>query len=370
MEKPIRILHVLGRLDRGGAETMIMNIYRNIDRTKIQFDFIIHTNEKCHFNDEIQELGGKIYNVPRYNGRNHLAYKRAWQDFFSSYSEYKIVHGHMRSTAAIYQKIAKNNGLITIAHSHNTSSGTGPSAIIKNMLQYPIRYLADYLFACSKSAGGWLYGKKACEKRNFHILNNAIETKSFIYNSELRDKIRKELKIEGKFVIGHVGRFHTQKNHEFLIEIFKAVHDKNENSVLMLVGDGDLRQSIEKKLSEFGLAEKVILTGVRSDIPELLQSMDVFLFPSIFEGLPVTLIEAQASGLPCFISKNITNEIKVTSLVESISLHKSADYWAEKVLEIKQYHERENNYNNIVKAGYDITQTAKWYQDFIFKKIH
>ncbi|WP_062237235.1 glycosyltransferase family 1 protein [Fictibacillus sp. FJAT-27399] len=364
----IKVLQVIGSLNNGGSQAMIMNLYRNIDHSKIQFDFIIDRENELFYAEEIKALGGKIYFFPTFNIRNIFKYLKSWNDFFKEHPEYKVIHGHVRSTASIYLSIAKKYGVTTIAHSHSTSSGTGPSAIVKNLLQYPVRYLADYLFTCSKAAGEWLYGKKACEKRNFQILKNAIDTRNFIFNNELRNNKRKELKIEGKFVIGHVGRFNTPKNHEFLIDIFKAVHDKNENSVLLLVGDGNLKQSIEKKIYDLGMEDKVILTGVRSDIPDLLQSMDVFLFPSIFEGLPVTLIEAQAAGLPCVISKNITDEINVTSLVNSVSLLKSANFWAEKILEIKQSYERENNYNHIVKAGYDITETAKWYQEFIFNK--
>ncbi|WP_026679376.1 glycosyltransferase family 1 protein [Fictibacillus gelatini] len=364
MEKPIRILHVFGRLDRGGAETMIMNLYRNIDRSKIQFDFIIHTNEKCDYNDEIFSLGGKVYSIPRYTGKNHFIYKKVWKNFFKKHPEYKIIHGHMRSTAAIYLKIAKKNGLITIAHSHSTSSGTGLLSIIKNTLQYPIRYIANYRFSCSEAAGIWLFGKKGCRSENFYILNNAIDTKKFIFNETIRIKKRKEFQIEGKFVIGHIGRFHAAKNHEFLVEIFKMIHDKNKNTVLMLVGDGSNRQVIEKKVQDLGLIDSVIFAGVRSDIPELLQAMDVFVFPSLFEGLPVSVIEAQAAGLPCIISKQITPEVKVSDLVTSISLREPPEHWAKIVLSHSEGYDRGNIYSEIVKAGYDIKHTSKWLQKF------
>src|SRR5690625_2672586 len=152
MQKPNRILHVFGGMGRGGAETMVMNLYRKIDRSKIQFDFIVHTQNKCDFDDEIELLGGRIYRVPRYNGKNHFQYKRAWHKFLMNHPEYKIIHGHVRSTASIYLKIANSYGLITISHSHNTSSGKGFSAIVKNIFQYKIRYIADYLFACSQTA--------------------------------------------------------------------------------------------------------------------------------------------------------------------------------------------------------------------------
>ncbi|WAA12116.1 glycosyltransferase family 1 protein [Fervidibacillus halotolerans] len=370
MKEPIRILHVFAQMNRGGAETMIMNMYRHIDRSKIQFDFVVHTEEHCAYDKEIYELGGRIFRVPRYTGKNHLNYKKSWNQFFKMHPEYKIIHGHVRSTASIYLKIAKKYGVITIAHSHSTSSGSGLSAIVKNILQYPIRYIADYLFACSKDAGEWLYGKRACKKNNFYILKNAIDTKQYVFNESIRNIKRKEFKIENKFVIGHVGRFNIPKNHSLLIDIFKKVHDKNQNTVLMLVGDGELRPIIEKKVNELGLSDYVIFTGVRSDIPELLQATDVFVFPSLYEGLPVTLVEAQAAGLPCIISDTITDEVKITNLVEKLPLNLSAKEWAEKVLKYMNVYERKNTFEEIKTGGYDVNETAKWLEDFYAKNIN
>jgi len=358
------VLHVFALMNRGGAETMIMNLYRNIDRSKIQFDFMVHTEEECAFDDEINKFGGKIFSVPAYEGRNHISYKKSWEDFFKNHPEYKIIHGHVRSTASIYLKIAKKYGLTTIAHSHSTSSGTGFLAIAKNILQYPIRYTADYLFACSESAGVWLFGKRACKKDNFFILNNAIDTKKFIFNSTVREEIRKEFQIKDKFVIGHVGRLHAQKNHMFLIDIFKEVHDRNKNAILMLVGDGELRHSIEKKIKKLGLSDSVIFTGVRLDIPELLQAMDMFLFPSLHEGLPVTLVEAQASGLKILASDTITKEIAFTDLVNFYSLRSSPKKWAVKALNSLNRNTRQNYLTEIKNANYDIEENAKWLENF------
>lgn len=370
MTKPVRILQVFGKMNRGGAETMIMNLYHNIDRSKVQFDFIIHTNEFCDYDCEISSLGGKIYRVPRYNGKNYFIYKESWNNFFQKHTEYKIIHGHVRSTASIYLKIAKKYGLITISHSHSTSSGSGFPAIVKNILQYPIRFTADYLFACSKSAGEWLFGKKACQSDNFFVLKNAIDTAKFTFDKNIRIQKRKELKIEDKFVIGHVGRFTTVKNHIFLIDVFRAFHDKNAKSVLLLVGDGELRQSIEKKVRDLGLSDNVIFTGVRSDIPDLLQAMDVFLFPSLYEGLPVTLIEAQASGIKCFVSDSVTEEVKITNQVEFVSLEQSPENWAEEILKYEDGYDRKDTYQEICNAGYDIKDNARWLQEFYLKEYN
>lgn len=364
MKKPIRVLHVLGRLNRGGAETMVMNLYRKIDRSKVQFDFIIHTNDKCDYSDEILSLGGVIYSIPRFIGKNYIQYSRAWDRFFKEHPEYKIIHGHVRSTASIYLQIAKRNDLITIAHSHNTSSGISFSAFSKNMLQYPIRYIADYLFACSISAGKWLFGKSVMERRNFVILKNAIETKEFTFNQDIRNKIRKQLQVEDKYLIGHIGRFNTQKNHHLLIDIFNAVSSINKNSILLLIGDGELRTEIEKKVNDLGLTDSVIFMGVRSDIPELLQAMDCFLFPSLFEGLGIVTIEAQAAGLPCLVSNSIPEEAYITDLIESLPLSCSIEQWAERILFYSNNIERRVVKKEIERSGYDINSTVQGLQKF------
>jgi len=364
MSSPMRVLQVFAEMNRGGAETMIMNLYRNIDRSKIQFDFIVHTHEKCAFDDEIQELGGKIFRMPVYRGTNHMDYLKNWEFFFKEHSEYKIIHGHIRSTAAIYLNKAQKYGLITIVHSHNTSSGNGFSAIVKNILQFPIRYIADYFLACSKVAGEWLYGNKVCSKSNFHIINNAIDTKKFAFDKSIRDKKRKELKIEDKLVIGHVGRFHPQKNHDFLVDIFKEIYDKNENAVLMLVGEGDLEELIQEKVYKLGLVNRVIFTGVRTDVSEMFQVMDVFVFPSLYEGLGIVLIEAQASGLPCVVADSIPNEALITQNVQQVLLTESPKMWAEVILQRNSGHERTCAFIEVKKQGYDIEENYKWLQEF------
>jgi len=367
MEEKIRILHVLGGLNRGGAETMIMNVYRKIDRSKIQFDFVIHTSNKCDYDDEIKALGGRIYSLPRYTGKNHFFYKKTWDSFYKQHPEYKIVHGHVRSTAVIYLRSAKKYGKVTIVHSHNTSSGKGFSATVKNAMQYPIRYIADYLFACSYHAGTWLFGNKACKKDNFFILNNAIDAKAFIFDEKKRMEKRNEFGIEDKYIVGHIGRFDLQKNHEFLIDIFKEVHDKNEKAVLMLIGDGYLRPYIEKKVADLELSNSVIFTGVRSDIPDLLNAIDVFLFPSLFEGLGIVAIEAQACGIHCIVADTVPQEAYLTDLIEEISLKSSVSSWSENVLKYLSGYDRRNTYDEISQKGYNIEETSKWVEDFYLK---
>lgn len=367
MVEPMRVLQVFAQMNRGGAETMIMNLYRNIDRSKIQFDFVVHTEEECIFDKEIRKYGGRIYRIPRYTGKNHFAYKKAWRKLLSEYPNYTIIHGHVRSTASIYLKIAKENGLITIAHSHNISSGNGISAQIKNILQKSIRHHADYMFACSKLAGVWLFGEVATKSQRFYLFNNAIESKKFIFNSEIRNQMRDDLEIKDKFVVGHIGRFHPQKNHEFLLEIFNCIKQRVENAVLLLVGDGELRNHILNKAESMGIRNDVIYLGVRSDIPELYQAMDVFVFPSNYEGLGIVAVEAQASGLSTFVSsKVVPDEAKVSSLMHTISLKRPADHWAEEII-TKNNSNRLNMQESIIRAKYDIDESVEWLTDFYVK---
>lgn len=364
MNEQVKILQVLGRLDRGGAESMIMNIYRKLDLNKFQFDFVIHTNDHCDFTEEILSLGGRIYSVPKYNGKNHFIYKKWWNAFFKKHPEYKIIHGHVRSTAAIYLKIAKKYGLTAIAHSHSTSSGSGLSANVKQLMQLPIRYTANYFFACSQSAGEWLFGKQVCKKSKFKLLHNAIDTGKYVFYNEIRRNKRNELNLESKFVIGHIGRFSQPKNHSFLIDVFSSLHNQCQESVLLLVGDGGFRPQIEDKIMRLGLKNSVKFLGVRDDIPELLQAMDVFVFPSIYEGLPVVLVEAQASGIKIVASTNITDEICLCPEIEMMELSLGAKKWADKVLQFKNGYKRRNTQSEIISEGYDIISTVKMLEDF------
>lgn len=364
MSEPIRVLQVFGRMNRGGAESMIMNLYREIDREKVQFDFVVHTDKKCAFDDEIQSLGGKIFSVPRYNGKNHFQYVNAWKNFFREHPEYKIIHGHIYSVASIYLKVAKKFGFVTIAHSHSASDVGGLAAFVKKIIQIPLKNTADYLFACSDKAGEWLYGKTCTRQKNYYLLKNAIDTDLYRHNSELREKMRKELGVENNFVLGHVGRFNTPKNHKFLLDIFSEVYKKDRNCRLLLVGDGNLRPELEEKMEALGIRDAVIMTGVRTDVNNLLQAMDCFVFPSLYEGLPVTVIEAQAAGLSCFISDRITDEVCITELVKRIPINQGTKCWEEALASASEETIRKNVTDKIINAGYDIKSTSKWLMDF------
>jgi glycosyltransferase involved in cell wall biosynthesis len=359
--KPLRVLHVLASLDRGGAEAMIMSVYRKIDREKVQFDFVVNESEKEYEHEkEIRQLGGNIYYVPRYTITNHISYKRAWENLLIGHPEWYLIHGHHTSPAFIYLKIAKKHNRVTIAHSHIAGSELSVKSYFKVLMRYPLRYISDHLFACSDSAAKWMFGNRKSVK----IINNAINTKKFSFNYTKRVEKRTEMGLKDYFVIGHVGRFQTQKNHEFLIDLFKVIHEKCDKSVLLLVGDGELRQSIEKKVRALGLTDYVIFTGVRSDIDDLLQIMDVFVFPSLYEGLGIVAVEAQAAGLRCVVADTVPKEAYVTDLIETVPLKAKMDIWAEHILKYTVGYERVNTSNLIKSKGFDIDETSIWLEDF------
>lgn len=369
MEKPIRILQVIGKMDRAGAETMIMNLYRTIDRSKIQFDFMVHSSEKGDYDEEILALGGIIYHVPYFNGANYFEYTQKWKEFFRSHSEHKIVHGHIGSSAAIYLKIAKKFGKYTIAHSHALNSTIFSERIKYGIISYPTRYIADYFLACSLLAGKDRFGEKVIKGDYFSVLKNAIQSDKFSYSEEIKQRKLQELGLEGKFVIGHIGRLSLQKNHNFLIDIFKEVSQRESNAVLILIGVGPLENELKKKVLNLHLQEKVIFLGLRDDISELLQAMDVFVFPSLWEGLGVAVVEAQATGIPCVISDVIPEEVDINAnLVQMLSLDKPASAWADKISEVK-ISNRHSKQLEVVESGYDIMSTANWLQDFYLKKV-
>lgn len=363
--EPVKVLHVLGYFDRGGAEAMVMNLYRNIDPAKVTFGFVVHGDRIGAFEKEVSENGADVFRVPDYTGKNHLKYKQSWESIFKKHPEYTVIHGHVRSTANIYLKIAQRFNVKTIAHSHNTSSGEGLSATIKNLFQKGIKKQSDYLLGCSMDAGKWLFGENVINQSNFYVLNNAINAQEFVYNEKMRLAKRKELGLTDKFVVGHVGRFHEQKNHSFLIEIFKSLVEMKADSVLLLVGAGDEKERIEDQVNKLGLQERVKFLGLRSDIAELLQAMDVFLFPSLFEGLPVTLVETQAAALPAVVSDTITKEIELTRYISYMPLSASPSRWADQLVEKADNSKRENTLSEIKCARYDIESSAAWYTQFI-----
>ena len=373
MEKPIRVLHVLAAMDRAGTESLIMNLYRNIDREKVQFDFAVSAEKKCAFDDEIEVLGGKIYHYPRYCVYNHISYIEWWKNFFGKHQEHSIVHGHIGSTAAIYLSIAKKNNKYTIAHSHNTNSKISMLSILYKLYSYPTRYIADFFFGCSKQALIDRYGKKiASSKEKSLVLNNSINVEEFIFNFEKRKQIRQELHIkENEILIGTVGRLSPQKNPMMTISIVKTLFNRGEKFRFLWVGTGEMEYKVKQEISSIGLDSIFILTGVRDDIDRILMGMDVFIFPSLWEGLGISCIEAQASGLPTLCSESVPQDANVSDRFLSLPLD-NVEEWCDVIqnkIELikKGAVDRSNTHQQVSDAGYDIKQTAKWLEDFYIR---
>ena len=383
MRKQIIVLHVVGRMDRGGAESRIMDLYRHIDREKVQFIFMQHTSERCAFEEEVESLGGKVYHVPRFNVKNYFAYKKAWKDFFEKHPEIQVVHGHMTSTAAIYLPIAKKAGVkVTIAHARSAGVDPGVKGKLTKFLRRNLYRKCDCRFTCSEIAGEAVFGNQKQEARRAVFIPNAIEVDKFEFSQKMREEIRKELNIENCFVIGHVGRFAAMKNHKYMIEILEQCAKLEQEKQLpetkmMFLGDGSLKEEIQKLAEEKGLDSKVLFLGNRKDVHRYYQAMDYFLLPSFYEGLPGTAIEAQASGLPGILSDAVTDEAVITKLMQQRSVQESAAYWAEEIIKCYTAEKAEGSamtefrskvrgdYAKEVKeASFDVKEQAKKMQEF------
>ncbi len=358
----LRVLQVLGKTGLGGAESRIMDLYRHMDREQIQFDFLIHYKEKGYFDDEIKRLGGNIYYLPSFRVYNYFTYKRACRLFFEEHSYFTAVHGHMTSTAAIYLPEAKRAGIpLTIAHARSAGVDKGVKGFITKLLRKNLYRKCDKMFACSDLAAEAVFGKKRYKENRVTILPNAVDTKEFVPNEEVRIQLRRQYSLEDKFVIGHVGRFHYAKNHEFLLEVFAQILKQKDNAVLMLLGDGPLKEQTEQKAREMGIANKVIFTGNQTPVAPFYQSFDFLLFPSRFEGLPGTVVEAQAAGLKCLISDTITKQVKATELVKFMSIEETAEKWADEVLRWEEMPETVNC--NLSDTNFDVNKQVEFYKE-------
>ena len=359
--EPKRILYVNGGImSRGGIESYMMNYYRNLDRTKIQIDFIVHGFEKGVYDDEIISLGGKLYNIP-VKSKDYIGNIKALRKIFLS-GKYNIVHSHMDAMSMIVLKEAKRCGIpIRIAHSHNTQHLTNNNIkfLLNEYARKNIRKYANYLFACSEEAGRWLFGNESVNSGEVKIINNAIEIDKFKFDKNKRNEIRKELNIENNFVIGHVGRFDYQKNHMFLLKIFKETLNYINNAKLILVGDGHLKEEILNRIEELNIQTNVIVLGARNDVNDLNNAFDIFILPSLFEGFPVVAVEAQANGLQCLFSDSITKEVKLSKCTYFMSNEEAIDKWANKINYIKNTTKRLENANKIVEEKYCIKVKAK-----------
>jgi glycosyltransferase involved in cell wall biosynthesis len=343
---------------------MVMNYLRKIDRSKVIFDFVVHREERGAYEEEIESMGGRIFRFPPPRVLHTSSYKKFVSDFFDSHPEYEMIHGHCSELGYFVYREAHRRGFKFIAtHAHNEPVGFNIKTPIRNVLKLAMRPYLTHYFTCSRGAARWLFGKQLAKKVIF--FPNAIDACSLVFDPEKRKKVRYDNGWSQHLVVGNISRFSYQKNHLFLLDIFIEVVSKEPLAILVLIGTGgEMEKKVKDKVLQLGLKDNVKFMGSRSDIPDLLQAMDLFLFPSHFEGLSVAQLEAQASGLKIINSTSISKDgTIVPELIESLSLDLSAKKWAERVLSSINNYERKNRFQEISEAGFDINKNAEWLQN-------
>lgn len=358
MKEPIRVLQIIGIVAGGGVEAVVLNYYKHIDRTKVQFDFIVHNDNKIDITQKVEAMGGKVYKVTPYY-KNPIAFM--WDIYkVIKRHHYRIVHSNMNTLSAFSLFAAWAAGApVRILHNHSTSSpGETKRNIMKFMLRPFARLFANHYLACSRLAGEWMYGRKMMDSGKVTIVNNAIDLKKYAFNPQKRNLLRKELGLADEFVIGHVGRFMFPKNHEFLIDVFAEAYKKNPHMALLLVGDGPLRPAMEEKVRKLGLTDHVKFLGLRNNVQDFYHVMDILVLPSHYEGLPVVGVEAQANGLPCLFSTKVTKETRLTHSAQFLDLEAGASMWAEEIISIKCERNKKAG-DELRQAGFEIYKEAE-----------
>ncbi len=366
----VRVLQVCGAL-AGGVGTVLMNYYRHIDRSKVQFDFLTHGEPEASTRAEVEELGGTV-KVITSKSTSLWRNLRETRRYINPETPHQVVHVHTASpTSFAYLLAARLAGKrVRVVHSHATGLEAHPGSLqarIHGALRPVLRWTATDLVACSTAAGDWLYGVKA--RRSVRILPNAIDAEKFRFSLLMRQRVRRDLAIDGRLVLGHVGRFVDVKNHRFLIQTFAQVVQIEPSAVLLLVGDGLLLDAVRGQVKVAALEDHVLFLGLRDDVPGLMQALDLFMLPSLYEGLPLVLVEAQAAGLPCLASSSITDEVRLTGLLEFLDLAEGPEVWAARALELADQVSRCSDIRLIEEAGYDIRTAARLLGDFYLDRV-
>lgn len=370
----LRVLNVAYRLNSGGVPALIYHNYKYMDHSKIQFDVVVQrekdaTTEVEFFERKLMDMGVNVYHVPAKSedlSENLKQMKKIMSD-----GHYDIVHVHMEEAAATYIYLAKKSGVkVRISHAHLAYPEiTTKQRIIYKFLKVILKRYATHRFACGYDAGVSVWGEKAVAQGEVKVINNAVDTKGFAFSPAKREQARKDLGLTDEFIIGNVARLSYQKNHPFMLEIFAEISKREERSRLMLIGAGELEEEVRNKIAELHLEDKVLMLGERDDIPELMQAMDVFLLPSLYEGLPIVGVEAQAAGLPCFFADTITSRAKVIDAVEFMSLNQTAGEWAERILKYQSWSGRTDTSAVLKQNGYDLETEVKKLQQIYEKAV-
>ena len=355
--EPIRILCVFATLNRGGSESMCMNLYRNIDRKKVQFDFVKHTKEKCAFEDEIFSLGGRVYTAPRFSVKSARQYKKWWNDFLLEHKEYRIIHCHFFTICTAIFPVAKKHNRITIAHCHSAYNVKNLRAVLEILYMRKAKKYTDYRFACTENAGKMMFGNL-----DFKVIYNAINVEDYAFNETIREKLRKELNIDNEtLVLGTVGRIDTVKNPNGIIDILSLVKKNRPKTVFIWVGDGKLYDDTVKYAKDKGVFDNIVFAGVKSNVSDYIQAMDIFIMPSLYEGFPVTMVEAQANGIKCIVSDTISKATDITGLVKFLPIT-NYRLWVEEILTCNT--SRVDTTETVKDAGFDIIETSREIEDF------
>ncbi len=352
--EPVRILQVVTQMNRGGMENRLMDIYRSIDRERVQFDFYTFRRERGQFDEEILALGGKVFYNEPLSVKKLFAIPSRLQTFLAEHPEYSVCHAHLNQWCGLILEGARRAGVpCRVAHARTALQGGGHQAFVKNFIKRLYAKSPTHRFAVSKKASDWLY-----EKQGGEVWPNAIESEKFLFDSTKRTQTRKSLGVENAFCVLHVGNLRSVKNHAFLFSVFAEIVKKEPNAHLLLAGRGELEASLRARAKELNLSEKITFLGSREDIPDLLSAADVFIFPSFYEGLPGSVLEAQASSLPCLISNTIAEEVFLSEACKSLSIQADPALWAEEALKHKD-HPRVNQSALFAKTGYDVRALAE-----------
>lgn len=368
----MRVLQVIGVMDRGGAETMVMNLYRAMDRSEIQFDFLVHEQREGDYDAEIRQLGGRFYRLPRFTGVNEHAYRKQCRELFAQHPEWAVVHGHIGSSAPIYLSEAKRAGRYTIAHSHAQNFQPGLAGLAFNVVAHPVRRVADYFMACSREAGLDRFGQRIVEGDRFSIVPNGIDLSRYTCDEDAHKAAKRDRGLLGVPVFGHVGRLAPEKNHAFLLEVFAEIRRALPDAVLLLAGRGPLEDNLRAQAERLGLSEAVQFLGVCDNVPELLRAMDVFLLPSTSEGLAMAAVEAQASGLPCVLSTGVPELALVCANAQRLSLEDGVSAWVHHALSAYERacsQPRADAIGEVRQHGFDIVETSQWLASFYQRAV-
>lgn len=365
-EKPIRIAQIIGKAVISGVDSVVMNYYRHIDKSRVQFDFFMDGYNKTPLDEEILDLGGRIIKLTPYEKSMYKNMSECRAAFEKN--RYTIVHSHLNTLSVFPLYAAYRAGVpVRIAHNHSTTSrGEFKRNLMKQVLRPFSKIFATHYAACGNYPARWLFGTKTVRQGKVRLIKNAVDTLRFYPDTKAGSRIRKEFGLESRFIVGHVGRFVFPKNHEFIVRVFAEVYKKNQNAALILVGTGELESDVRRLVKELGIEQAVIFTGLRRDIPDFLNAFNVFFLPSRYEGLPVVGMEAQAAGLPCLMSDAVPPDTAVTPLVEFFPLTAAVGDWADKLL---SYENREKkSYPDLLRnSGFEIKQEAEklccWYED-------